>query len=227
MKKVLTCEHAGNLVPAEFSSLFRGAGDLLATHKGYDPGALDLFLRLVPLADYSRHTEVSRLLVENNRSLDHPELFSKFTRGIPEAQKPEILRCYYYAYRDPVEDRIRAFLGDQQEVLHLSVHSFTPVLNGEERTAEIGILFDPARSAEAFFAESFRQALHKELPWIRIAFNYPYLGTADGFTTYLRTRFPEGYSGIELEVNQKLVSQNVLDPEIKLGVFNAFRKSRD
>jgi len=36
--------------------------------------------------------------------------------------------------------------------------------------------------------------------------NYPYAGKNDGFTTYLRRRFPsDAYLGIELEINQKHV----------------------
>ncbi len=39
---------------------------------------------------------------------------------------------------------------------------------------------------------------------LKIRRNYPYLGKADGFTTYLRRRFlPCDYAGIELEVNQR------------------------
>jgi len=36
--------------------------------------------------------------------------------------------------------------------------------------------------------------------------NYPYTGKSDGFTAYLRRRFPaDAYIGIELEINQKHV----------------------
>ena len=39
---LLTCEHGGNRVPAEFARLFRGKRNLLDSHRGYDPGALEL-----------------------------------------------------------------------------------------------------------------------------------------------------------------------------------------
>ena len=35
---LVTCEHAGNRIPAEYRSLFRGASALLRSHRGYDPG---------------------------------------------------------------------------------------------------------------------------------------------------------------------------------------------
>ena len=36
---LLTCEHAGNRIPRAYAPLFRGADALLATHRGWDPGA--------------------------------------------------------------------------------------------------------------------------------------------------------------------------------------------
>jgi hypothetical protein len=39
---------------------------------------------------------------------------------------------------------------------------------------------------------------------LRVRRNYPYLGKADGFTTYLRRHFPvDRYAGVEFEVNPK------------------------
>jgi predicted N-formylglutamate amidohydrolase len=85
------------------------------------------------------------------------------------------------------------------------VHSFTPVLAGEVRTCDIGLLYDPRREAEGKFAEAWRKGLAERLPGFRIRKNYPYRGAADGFTTYLRKQFPRSYLGIELELNQKHV----------------------
>jgi hypothetical protein len=46
--------------------------------------------------------------------------------------------------------------------------------------------------------------LRRRAPQLRVRRNYPYLGRADGLTTYLRRRFPAGaYIGVELEVNQR------------------------
>ena len=36
----LTCEHGGNRIPREYAHLFRGARAVLASHRGWDPGAL-------------------------------------------------------------------------------------------------------------------------------------------------------------------------------------------
>jgi predicted N-formylglutamate amidohydrolase len=100
-----------------------------------------------------------------------------------------------------VEDVILKVL---KPVVHLSIHTFTPVLNGDERSVDIGVLFDPNRKSEYEFCHLFVDCLEQVLPHFKILFNEPYKGTDDGFTTYLRTKFPdEEYLGIEIEVNQK------------------------
>ena len=89
-------------------------------------------------------------------------------------------------------------------MLHLSIHSFTPVLHGQTRNADIGLLYDPGRAGERRLAVAWQKALRKRVPSLRVRRNYPYLGKADGFTTHLRRRFPRAYLGLELEVNQAL-----------------------
>ena len=37
---LITCEHGGNQVPARWRARFRGAGAVLSSHRGWDPGAL-------------------------------------------------------------------------------------------------------------------------------------------------------------------------------------------
>jgi predicted N-formylglutamate amidohydrolase len=83
------------------------------------------------------------------------------------------------------------------------VHSFTPVLHGNVRTADMGLLYDPLRKSEAAFCVLWQMALRKLGPDLKVRRNYPYLGTADGLTAYLRDCFPDSsYLGVELEVNQ-------------------------
>ena len=88
--------------------------------------------------------------------------------------------------------------------MHVSVHTFTPELDGEVRQADIGLLYDPKRKYEQACSKEWKAALNKADKNLLVRFNYPYLGIADGFTTYLRRKFTENeYVGIELEVNQK------------------------
>jgi predicted N-formylglutamate amidohydrolase len=38
---LLTCEHGDNRIPREYAALFEGTKDVIASHRGWDPGALD------------------------------------------------------------------------------------------------------------------------------------------------------------------------------------------
>lgn len=221
MKLVLTCEHAFNDIPVEYQYLFKNNLAVLKSHRGYDPGAFDLFKTLENLADYSKYQSVSRLLIETNRSQGHKNLFSEFSKGLEKMEKSLILQKYYYSYRNNIEAVIHDFLSDGEAVLHLSIHSFTPVLNGEERKCDLGLLYDPQRKAEKELCRKFKKNLLVENAGLNIRMNYPYLGKADGFTTYLRKKFENNYSGIELEVNQKWVKDNAVNKELKENIRKA------
>lgn len=218
---ILTCEHGGNEIPPDYLPLFEKAGQVLKSHRGYDPGALDLFKTLQDLALFQKYHTVSRLVVELNRSLHHPQLFSEYTKKLSSEEKKKILQEYYFPYRSAVEDDIQKCLFRRENVLHLSIHSFTPQLNGEVRNADIGLLYDPAREAEKEICTRLRNLLLQENSDLKIRFNYPYRGKADGFTTYLRKKFPSNYAGIEIEVNQKYVRNDHMESRLKKAFYKA------
>jgi predicted N-formylglutamate amidohydrolase len=205
---LLTCEHASNAVPAEFRALFAKAKSVLNSHRGWDPGSLSMakiFQRRMSAPLFQ--TRATRLLVEPNRSIGHARLFSEFTCGLDQQSKQKILARYYFDHRNQVESWIRKQINAAETVLHLSLHTFTPEFAGVVRNADIGLLYDPRRAPEKQFCNAFRTAISTTRPDLRVRRNYPYLGKADGFTTYLRRQFSAGkYLGIELEVNQSLVN---------------------
>jgi predicted N-formylglutamate amidohydrolase len=202
---LLTCEHGGNRVPAEFTRLFRGQRQLLDSHRGYDPGALDLArtcARRLNARLYS--ATVSRLLVELNRSPKHPAQFSIATKSLSAAERESLYQRHYYPYRNRVEAEIKRAVDRGRRVVHLSFHTFTPNLDGDVRRADVGLLYDPRRPGEAAFCTVFKQSLASRRPELTIRKNYPYLGKTDGFTTTLRKTWKAAvYLGIELEVNQR------------------------
>ncbi|WP_424493500.1 N-formylglutamate amidohydrolase [Salinimicrobium sp. GXAS 041] len=221
MKLILTCEHAGNEIPQEYEHLFHGQEEVLKTHRGFDPGAFDLYSALKNVADFCHFQEVSRLLIEVNRSLHHPALFSEFSGKLSSEEKQELITKVYLPYRNKVEVDIIDTLQKGEKIIHFSVHSFTNVLDGMQRNADIGLLYDPAHNTEKKFSADFKAEILKEAPGLKIRFNYPYIGKADGFTTYLRKKYPQNYSGIELEVNQKFVRDNQMDSAVKKVVLQA------
>ena len=205
---VLTCEHGGNRIPAEHRALFRGAADALASHRGWDPGALTLARALGRRLGVPVHAVTwSRLLVESNRTPTNRRIWSAYTRDLPRATKEAILERYWWPHRRRVESAVREAVGARARVVHVAVHSFTPVLDGEERNADVGLLYDSSRRAERELCTRWEGALHALLPDLRVRRNYPYRGEADGLPTWLRKHFPtDAYLGVELEANQTLLS---------------------
>jgi len=210
LSTVITCEHAGNTVPRNYAHLFHGKEEILQSHRGWDPGAVQVATLLSKeLSAPFYICETTRLLVEPNRSLHSASLFSEFSQLLTDEEKKLVLQEYYHPHRTAVEHYIRESPG---VVLHLSIHSFSPLWNEVERRVDLGLLFDPDRTNETKFCEAYGARLKESLPAMNIEFNEPYKGIDDGFTTYLRTQFDsDRYLGIEIEINQKYVGTETLN----------------
>lgn len=204
---LLTCEHGGNDVPEEYQHLFEDAHHVLETHRGWDIGILPFAEEMArvlkaPLLS----STVSRLLVELNRSLGHPQLFSEFSGTLPKGARQELLAKYYFPHREMVAQAVERALEFGQ-VFHITVHSFTPELNGQVRNADITFLYDYRRKSERGLSELWQSQLEQSLG-VKVRRNYPYRGHTDGLTTALRKHWPESdYVGICIEVNQKHLAE--------------------
>ncbi|HUG71199.1 MAG TPA: N-formylglutamate amidohydrolase [Pirellulaceae bacterium] len=203
---IITCEHASCDIPPAYKPLFRGQRQVLRSHRGYDPNSIELAVALSTRLNCQLFQgTVSRLLVELNRSLGHRALFSEFTRVLSESEQLELLNTYYFPYRAAVEHEVRSRIRKRRTVLHLSIHTFAPILADKPRIADVGLLFDPARLAEALLMRTWQREISKRVPELRTRRNYPYHGRSDGLTTYLRSKFADpGYLGIEIEVRNSL-----------------------
>lgn len=202
---LISCEHGGYDIPSAYQKYFEKHKAKLRTHAGWDPGSLELakyFNNNLQATFF--YSTISRLLIEQNRTLTHPELFSEISQDFTEVQKNKLKQEVYLPYLNQLEQFIENKRQAKHSVLHLSVHSFTPVLAGVRRDAEIGILFDPASESEQHYAQLWMHSIQEKMPHWSIKFNYPYLGTDDGLTSYFRTKFAQNYAGIELEVNNRL-----------------------
>ena len=216
MKLMLTCEHASNHVPATFKKFV--PADVLETHRAYDIGARAVFRKLVKFAKPEFYCEgkFSRLFVDLNRTITNKVVFSEYygTQNsrvqAAVAKMKAQARAYWREYRENVEKfvskNIRSLRQAQRPeaaIVHLGIHSFTPVLNGKVRNTDIGILYDPARPLERAYANVIKAEIKRLYPKMKARFNYPYKGTSDGLTTTLRKKFGPRYVGIEIEINQK------------------------
>ncbi len=204
---VISCEHGGRDVPPAHGARFAGAEAVLGSHRGWDPGALLLAREMAcAFAAPLFFATTTRLLVDLNRSIGHRQLFSEFTRGLPRTERDAIVAAHYRPHRSEVEGDIARRIACGEAVTHIASHSFTPVMNGVLRQADVAWLYDPRRPREAALAQRWIQALAQRAPLLRLRRNYPYRGRGDGLTALLRKRFNGAeYLGIELEVNQRFV----------------------
>ena len=204
---LITCEHGGNRIPTAYRSLFLRSRALLDSHRGYDPGALVMAKQLASrLGGALVVSEVSRLLVELNRSIGNPTVHGEAIWTASEKQRREIVERYYSPYRAEAQRHVSEAVASGICVVHISSHSFTPELHGKVRNADIGLLYDPEREGEVQFCELWKKSLAMCAPELKVRRNYPYAGKGDGLTRYLRGQFsPADYIGVELEINQRHV----------------------
>jgi predicted N-formylglutamate amidohydrolase len=214
---ILSCEHGGNKIPRRYAHLFNHGLKVLNSHSGLDLGALSLARAIARRFDAPLiAATISRLLVDLNRSEQHRKLFSRFTHSLSNEEKAKIICHYYRPYRTQLHELIARNVAHNRTVLHLSVHSFTPVYQGVERATDIGLLYDPSRALELRCCKQLQCLIKKFIPDLRIHRNAPYRGVSDGFTCWLREKFTaRQYAGIELEINQRYVQNAKLIPPIQ------------
>lgn len=207
---VITCEHGGREVPRDYAALFAGRDTLLDSHRGWDAGALELGQHMAAAFGVPLHAATTtRLLVDLNRSITHPQLFSEITRSLERERRQEIVDRHYRPHRTAVEAEVARAVGAGQLVIHVASHSFTPTLDDVPRHADVAWLYDPRRPGEVAFARAWMRELARLAPDLRLRRNYPYRGRSDGLTAALRRRHPDAaYVGIELEVNQRFVEKH-------------------
>lgn len=203
---ILSCEHGGNKIPSSVKENLHVSKRLIESHQAFDRGALDLALFLkkqlrVPLIN----NEMTRLILDYNRTPTNKNYWGILSEKISEKDKQRIVednRCY--------TDQLFEFIKrnyKSSHVIHLSIHSFTPVYKGKIRKTEIGLLYDPARESERRISRFLKSQLSTSF---RVHFNRPYRGTSDGLTKYFRSKFKKHYSGIEIEINQDFVKSSLL-----------------
>ncbi len=224
---LLTCEHAVNLVPERWQHLFRGSPEVLESHRGWDPGAAELAQHLArELSAPCFMARVSRLLLDHNRSPHNRSLWSEFSRDLPAPDKELLLDDFYHPFRDQTGRWLAARHDNGDQLIHLSIHSFTPVLDGKVRDVDVGLLYDTGRPDEVRFAEIWKSRLLDSRPTLRVRFNVPYRGRSDCHgRTYRDMYGSRDYVGIELEISQALVADQQGWKAVKKLVTDSLREA--
>ena len=147
---LVVCDHASRAVPGRLNRL--GLPELPSwQHIAWDIGAGELARGISNALDAPAILAgYSRLVVDCNRHPDDPEAFRQESDGwvIPGNQSlSDSDRRARFAYVfDPYHEAIAAMLGGFRArgiaPLLVSVHTFTPVMAGQQRPWHVGVLWD-------------------------------------------------------------------------------------
>ncbi len=204
---LLVCDHAACSFPGAL-------GDM-----GLDPFArrchLAIDIGAGPLTEYLADrlgitavlAQYSRLVVDCNRKLLDPSAFLEYgdgilvsgNRNLRQEDKDARAREIYWPYHGAIDSQIGRLTAVGARPAFISIHSFTPVLNGKSRPWEIGILWDKDMSLRDIFLRDFRSA------GFHVGDNEPYSGKAPAdFTVDHHAEEPE-LPHIGIEIRQDLI----------------------
>ena len=206
---VLVCDHAGRAIPRRLGTLGLTAPDL-ERHITWDIGAAGLARRLSEALDACALLQAySRLVADCNRTPGTPDMAPAVSDGtvIPgnAGLSPEDLQDRVEAIHAPYHAGIAGALNARQasrkSVAVVSVHSFTPEMDGFSRPWQVGVL----HASDSPLSHALLARLQAE-EGLCVGDNQPYsLGDID--YTVPRHAQGRGLDYLELEVRQDLIAR--------------------
>ena len=206
---VLLADHARRDLPQEYGRLGLPAEEF-ERHIAYDIGVESLTRKLAELLRAPAvYAGFSRLLIDPNRGEDDPTLIRQLYDGtvipgnypLAAQERRKRLERYYRPYHDAVNAMMASVAAASGIPPFLvSIHSFTPHMQGRTRPWHIGLLWDrDPRAVMPLFELLGRQ---KELV---IGDNQPYDGALRGDTMF-RHAIAKGYAHVLIEIRQDLIA---------------------
>jgi predicted N-formylglutamate amidohydrolase len=176
---VLFSDHAGRAIPKRLGALGLSEAEL-EQHIGWDIGIGALTRRLAVALDAPAVLGTySRLVIDCNRRLDDPTSIAQESdripvpgnRGLSQADRKARAAAIFEPYHRAVTAMIEARLQAGMTPAVLSLHSFTPRMNGFQRPWHIGVLWhrDP-RMPVPLMARLLKE------PGLVVGDNEPYSG---------------------------------------------------
>jgi len=210
-KVLLVCDHASRAVPQALAGLGLPESEL-AKHVGWDIGAAALTCELSRRWDAPAVLSgYSRLVVDCNRVLGEATSMPAVSDGIRvpanealsgEAAAARADECYW-PYHGAVAAALDRFAAAGVAPAVVSMHSFTPRMNGFERPWEIGVLWDQdPRLAVPLIANLAR------LHGLTVGDNEPYSARDPHGFTLRHHVIPRGLPNVLLEMRQDEVGSD-------------------
>jgi predicted N-formylglutamate amidohydrolase len=206
---LLIADHAGRAIPADYADLGLSAAEF-DRHIAYDIGVETVTRGLAAALDVPAVLcPFSRLLVDPNRGHDDPTLIRQLYDGtiipgnypLSDEERERRLNRFYLPYQNAVQEAVEKVKQTSGEAPFIfSVHSFTPVMQGQARPWHVGILWDK----DDRVARPLMERLAAD-PELCVGDNEPYEGALRGDTLYQHATV-NGYAHALIEIRQDLVA---------------------
>ncbi len=206
---LLICDHASKAVPRSMDNLGI-AEETLNLHVGWDIGAADVTRRLAnEMSAMAVLAGYSRLLIDNNRQPGDPSsipaasdnIIIPGNRNLTEEQQIDRTDQFFWPYHHAIADAIAHLWRNGLPPALFSVHTFTPSMNGKNRTWHIGVLWN----RDPRMALPLIHKLRSHGEGLRVGDNQPYSGKDIAYSLDMHA----GRAGLPhcaVEIRQDLVS---------------------
>jgi predicted N-formylglutamate amidohydrolase len=236
---LLVCDHASCRFPESLGDM--GLDPFARRcHLAIDIGAGSLTESLArKTAATAVLAQYSRLIVDCNRQLMDPGAFLEYgdgilvpgNRNLHQDEKERRANAIYWPYHRAIDEQVKRLSALGTPPAFIAIHSFTPVLNGEARPWQVGILWDKDRELAEIFIEGFRAAGY------HTGDNEPYSGKAPQDYTIDTHAEPPGLPHVGIEIRQDLIDniegvetiarlmQRIIESVSRRGDGNEVRRS--
>lgn len=202
---LFVCEHAAKFIPEGLEALGLNK-EAAKSHIAWDPGALGVAEMLSAAFNATLVAQkISRLVYDCNRPpesaeavRDRSEVYSiPGNANLSGPERDARVTHVYEPFRQAVADHVKR----RHDTVLATIHSFTPIYNGQPRAVEVGILHD----SDSRLADAMLTAAAKN-PRYRTERNAPY-GPEDGVThTLVEHAAPDGLLNVMIEVRNDLIA---------------------
>ncbi len=161
---LVSCDHASNRVPRQLGSLGLDPA-LLQTHISWDIGAAAVTRGLAArLGSTAVLAGYSRLVIDCNRRLDDASSIPVVSDGqlipanqaLEAAERARRAAACFQPYHDALSRELSRLAEAGSAPLLVAVHSFTPVMKGQRRPWDCGVLWDRDPHVASRLLESLR-----------------------------------------------------------------------
>jgi predicted N-formylglutamate amidohydrolase len=204
---LLICDHASNRIPAELAELGLEA-EQRDRHIAWDPGAAAVTLALAERMQWPAFLGAwSRLVVDLNRDPEAQDLIVAEADGVTVPGNAgldanEVARridCFHRPYHSTIDDYLARLEAAGRRPRLIAIHSFTPVLGGQPRPWQAGLVW---QRREPWLERLLASLAEQAAP---IGDNQPYDGAAMGHTLD-RLGVRDGRPHVMFEIRQDLLT---------------------